>query len=191
MITVKLKNKHQVQSRWDDFTPEHRDQFIALCCALDDFERGIFTFDQFKLCIVVSLLGVQLHKLNIKGDTFYENAFRIAELVTFPYKLTDQEDGSKLVSVHVSLFRNILPELGGHKGYTLDVSPAGVVQCDLTAEKYVDALTLTDLYTKTRSSEALEQLVSLLYGSSRGISILEQTAVYYNFRGFLEWLHSQ
>ena len=190
MITVKLKNKHEIPSRWSDFTPQMKDQFVALACAMDDFERGIFTFEQFKLCIVVSLLGVQLHKLKMSGDTFYENAFRISELVTFPYTLTDQEDGSKVVNVNISLCRNILPELGGHKGYTLDVTPAGVVDCDLTAEKYVDALTLTDLYTKTRSSETLEQLVSLLYGSSRGISILEQTAVYYNFRGFLEWLHN-
>ena len=190
MITVKLKNKHEIPSRWSDFTPQMKDQFVALACAMDDYERGIFTFEQFKLCIVVSLLGVQLHKLKMSGDTFYENAFRISELVTFPYTLTDQEDGSKVVNVNISLCRNILPELGGHKGYTLDVTPAGVVDCDLTAEKYVDALTLTDLYTKTRSSETLEQLVSLLYGSSRGISILEQTAVYYNFRGFLEWLHN-
>ena len=189
MITVKLKRKHLIQSRWDDFTPEHRDQFIALCCAMDDYERGIFTFDQFKLTIVVSLLGVQLHKLKMSGDTFYENAFRIAELVTFPYTVTPQEDGSQLVSVQVSLFRNILPELGGHKGYTLDVTPAGVVHCDLTAEQYVDALTLTDLYTKTRSNETLEQLVKVLYGSAEGITLLEQTAVYYNFRGFLDWVH--
>ena len=190
MITVKLKNKHEIPSRWSDFTPQMKDQFVALACAMDDFERGIFTFEQFKLCIVVSLLGIQLHKLKMSCDTFYENAFRISELVTFPYTLTDQEDGSKVVNVNVSLCRNILPELEGHKGYTLDVTPAGVVDCSLTAEQYVDALTLTDLYTKTRSSETLEQLVSLLYGSSRGISILEQTAVYYNFRGFLEWLHN-
>lgn len=190
MITVKLKNKHEIPSRWSDFTPQMKDQFVALACAMDDFERGIFTFEQFKLCIVVSLLGIQLHKLKMSGDTFYENAFRISELVTFPYTLTDQEDGSKVVNVNVSLCRNILPELGGHKGYTLDVTPAGVVDCSLTAEQYVDALTLTDLYTKTRSTETLDQLVTVLYGSTRDISILERTAVYYNFRGFLDWLQS-
>lgn len=190
MITVKLKHTYQVPSRWDDFTPEHRKQFISLCCVMDDFERGITDFKQFQICAAFALMCVDMEKIHHPGEVLYENAFRLSEMLTFPYTLQDQEDGSKTVSAHIRLCRNLLPELGGHKGYTLDITPAGVVNCDLTAEKYVDALTLTDLYTRTRKQAVLEDLVRLLYGSTKDISLFEMTAVYYNFRGFLDWLQS-
>ena len=86
MITVKLKNKHEIPSRWSDFTPQMKDQFIALACAMDDFERGIFTFEQFKLCIVVSLLGVQLFDL-MRRMLEFDPAQRItlAEALLHPF----------------------------------------------------------------------------------------------------------
>lgn len=190
MITIKLKHTYKVPSRWDDFTTEHHTQFIALCCAMDDFERGILDFRQFQICAAFALMSVDMEKIHRPGEVLYENAFKLTELLTFPYTLQDQEDGSKTASAHICVYRNLLPELGGHKGYTLDVTPAGVVDCDLTAEKYVDALTLTDLYTRTRKVAVLERLVKLLYGSIESISLFEMTAVYYNFRGFLDWLQS-
>ena len=190
MITIKLKNTYQAPSRWDDFTPEHATIFTALCCALDDYERGVFTFDQLQVAIVLALIGINEQKKGKPTEEFFENIFRFSELLTFPYRLTDNEDGSKTASITVSLFRNILPELGPekHQGYRLDVSTAGVTDCNLTAEQYVDAVALADLYTKTRKVSALEQLTTVLYGSAKGVSPLEMTAVYYNFRGFLTWL---
>jgi len=190
MITVKLKHTYQVPSRWDDFTPELRTQFVTLCCAMDDFEKGIFDFKQFQICAAFALLCVDIEKIHRPGDILYENAYKLTELLTFPYILQTQEDGSMAASAHICINRNILPELGGHKGYTLEVPPAGVVNCDLTAEKYVDALTLTDLYTRTRKDSVLEGLVRVLYGSTEDITLHEMTAVYYNFRGFLEWLQT-
>lgn len=190
MITVKLKHTYEVPSRWDDFTPEHRKQFIALCYAMDGFERGILTFQQFQICISTALISMDAEKIHRPGDVLFENIYRLTELLTFPYRLVDLEDGSKEASVHVRLCRNLLPLLGHSKGYTLDITPAGVVGCNLTAEQYVDALTLTDLYTRTRSQSTLEELVKVLYGSIEDINIFEMTAVYYNFRGFLDWLQS-
>lgn len=190
MITVKLKHTYEIPSRWDDFTPELRTQFIALCCVMDDFERGVFDFNQFQICAAFALICVDIEKIHRPGDTLYENAYKLTELLTFPYILRTQEDGSTAASAHICVSRNLLPELGGHKGYTLEVTPAGVVDCDLTAEQYVDALTLTDLYTRTRQTSVLKELVRVLYGSTKDISICEMTAVYYNFRGFLEWLQS-
>lgn len=190
MITVKLKNKFQVPSRWDDFTVEYSQQFITLCCAMDDFERGIYTFDQFKLMTAFSLLSLDIEKIRKPDDIFYENAYRISNLLEFPYEITDEPDGSRTASIHISLFRNLLPQLGGRKGYTLNVSSAGLVDCDLTAEQYVDALALTDLYTRTRNAEALRTLTKTLYGDFEGITEAEMTAVYYNFRGVLEWIRN-
>lgn len=190
MITVRLKHTYQVPSRWEDFTPDHDKQFVGLCSAMDDFERGVFSFKQFQICAVFALMSVDLDKVHHPGDVANENIYRLTELLTFPYRIHEQEDGSRAASAHICVHRNLLPELGGHKGYRLDVSPAGVVECDLTAEKYTDALTLTDLYTKTRHQSTLEELVKVLYGGIDGIDLYEMTAVYYNFRGFLEWLQS-
>lgn len=190
MITIKLKHTYQVPSRWDDFTPELRKQFVALCCAMDDFERGILDFQQFQICTAFALMCVDVNKIHHPDEVVYENVYRLTELLTFPYRIHEQEDGSRAASAHICVCRNLLPELGGHKGYTLDITPAGVVECDLTAEKYVDALTLTDLYTKTRHNSTLEELTKTLYGTAEGINNYEMTAVYYNFRGFLEWLQS-
>lgn len=190
MITVKLKHTYQVPSRWDDFTPEHSRQFVSLCCAMDDFERGILDFRQFQVCAAAALLCVDIEKIHRPGEVLYENIYNLTELLTFPYRIHEQEDGSRAASAHICVCRNLLPELGGHKGYTLDITPAGVVECNLTAEKYVDALTLTDLYTKTRNDSVLAELVKMLYGSAEGVDCYEMTAVYYNFRGFLEWLQS-
>ena len=188
MITVKLKHTYLVPSRWDDFTPEHRMQFISLCCVMDDFERGVTSFKQFQLCAAFGLLCVDMEKIHRPGEVLFENAYKLTELLTFPYRIQEEEDGSRTASPYICLSRNLLPQLGEHKGYTLEITPAGVVDCSLTAEQYVDALTLTDLYTKTRTPATLEQLTDVLYGGHDGIDIYEQTAVYYNFRGFLEWL---
>lgn len=190
MITVKLKHTYKVPSRWDDFTPELDKQFISLCCAMDDFERGILDFKQFQLCSIFALMCVNIEKIYQPEDVLYENAFRLSELLTFPYVITEQEDGSKVANLRISLHSNLLPTVGKHKGYTLEVTPAGVVNCNLTAEQYVDALTLTDLYTKTRTTSTLEDLADVLYGGHDGMTLFEMTAIYFNFRGFLDWVQS-
>ena len=63
MITVRLKHTYQVPSRWEDFTPDHDKQFVALCSAMDDFEKGVFSFKQFQICAVFAHeLGHGLNK---------------------------------------------------------------------------------------------------------------------------------
>lgn len=190
MITVRLKNTWQVPSRWSDFLPEHRSQFIGLCDAMEKFETGLLSFDQFKVMITMSLLEVDLEKVRVtekQQDGLYENIFRISELLDFPYVLQDNDDGTRTAYIRISLFRNLM---SSEQGYRLDVSDTGLVDCNLKAEQYVDALALTELYSSTRSDEALQRLCEVLDGSAKGLSRREMVAIYYNFRGILDWIRS-
>lgn len=185
MITVKLKNKYCIPSRWADFSLEHQKQFINLCSHLDDFEKGLLSFEQFKVMIVFALLDINPEDMRINektADNLYENIFRIAELLDFPYLLQDNGDGTMTVHIRISLYRNLL------SGYRFEVSPAGLVDCSLKAEQYVDALALMELYTRSRSGEALVRLCETLNGTADGLSRKEMMAVYYNFRGILDWI---
>ena len=188
MITVRLKHTYQVPSRWSDLLPEHRSRFVNLCCNLEEFETGILSFEQFKVMSTFSLMDIDPEKIRVSeksSESLYENIFRISELLDFPYSLHDNEDGTRTVSIRISMFRNLLQTEGG---YRFEVSPAGLVDCTLKAEQYVDALSLMDLYSKTRSEEALVKLCETLNGSSEGLSRREMVAMYYNFRGILDWI---
>ena len=186
MITVRLKNTYQVPSRWTDFLPEHRAQFVELCGCMEDFEKGLLTFDQFRILATMAIAGIDAEKIKLSTkseDNLYENIFRLSELLDFPYELKDNEDGSRTAYLSISLYRNVL-----QAGYRMEVSPSGLVDSDLTSEQYVDGLELTDLYTRTRSEDALQRLCNTLGG--RGLSRREMVAMYYNFRGLLNWLQT-
>ena len=188
MITVRLKHEYKIPSDWPELTVEHQSQFVRLCTVLDNFEKGLLPFEQFKVSITLAMLDINPDKMRIprKADTLYENIFRISKFLDFPFVLQPNEDGSSTAYILISLFRNLLPR---EYGYRLDASPAGLVDCTLKAEQYVDALTLTDLYTRDRSEDVLVRLCETLYGRSEGFTKDEMIAVYYNFRGFLDWLH--
>lgn len=189
MITVRLKkHKYKIPMDWPEFTVENQSQFVRLCTVLDNFEKGLLPFEQFKVSITLAMLDINPDKMRIprKADTLYENIFRISKFLDFPFVLQPNEDGSSTAYIRISMFRNLLPK---EYGYRLDVSPAGLVDCTLKAEQYVDALTLTDLYTRDRSEDVLMRLCETLYGRSEGFTKDEMIAVYYNFRGFLDWLH--
>lgn len=188
MITVKLKNSYQIPSRWSDFQLSHYRIFVGLCNVIEKFEIGLLTFDQFRLMIVFALMDIDPEKVRIspkRKDGLSENLFRLTELLDFPYVLKDNEDGSRTAYIHISLFRNLIQT---EHGYKLDVSPAGLVECTLTAEQYVDALTLTELYSQTRSDEALTKLCETLHGPAGTLTREEMVAAYYNFRGIIDWI---
>lgn len=189
MITVKLKNTYQIPSRWSDFQTEHYWKFVGLCDVIEKFETGLLTFDQFRLMTAFALMEIDPEKIRISPklkDGLSENMFRITELLDFPYVLQDNEDGSRTAYIRISLFRNLIQTAHGYK---LDVSPAGLVECTLTAEQYVDALTLTELYSQTRSEEALQKLCETLHGPACDLTRKEMVAAYYNFRGVIDWIH--
>lgn len=197
MITIRFsRHSYRVPDRWDDFSQENAEKFVRLCHAFDLFETGAVDFRTLEAGVAASLLGMDATMIPKQNGILVENIFRLTEKLHFPYRFHDNEDGSRTVSVNVILRVNLLPELHRVKGYRFRITNEGMVDCDLTAEQYVDALSLMELYTSSRKAEVLDRLFALLYKSvskysSRGVCKIPyayKLAVYYNFRGILEWL---
>lgn len=196
MITIRLsRHSYRVPDRWDDFSKENAEKFVRLCHAFDLFETGAIDFRSLEAGVAAALLGIDATMIPKHNDILAENIFRLTEKLSFPYKFQDNEDGSRTVSVNVTMRVNLLPEIRRIKGYRFHITNDGMVDCDLTAEQYVDALSLMELYTSSRKAEVLDELFKVLYGGqNRGSSVLRKIpmvykiAVYYNFRGILEWL---
>ena len=208
MITYRLdRHKYSIPDRWDDFTPGNARKFIALCQAFELFETEKINFRTLETAVAAALLGMDVMMIPRQNDILAENIFRLAEKLHFPYRFQDNENGSRTVSVNVVLRTNLLPKIRRFRGYKFNISRDGLVNCDLTAEQYVDALSLMELYGRTRKAEVLDELFRVLYGgtdkgsfwgSNRGsfwgsselrrIPSAYKIAVYYNFRGILEWL---
>ena len=204
MITIRFsRHSYRVPDRWDDFSQGNAEKFVRLCHAFDLFETGAIDFRTLEAGVAAALLGMDATMVPKQNGILSENIFRLTEKLHFPYRFHDNEDGSRTVSVNVILRVNLLPELHRVKGYRFRITNEGMVDCDLTAEQYVDALSLMELYTSSRKAEVLDELFKVLYGgsdrgsfwgSNRGSSVLRKIprvykiAVYYNFRGILEWL---
>ena len=197
MITIRFsRHSYQVPDRWDDFSQGNAEKFVRLCHAFDLFETGAIDFRTLEAGVAAALLGMDATMVPKQNGILAENIFRLTEKLHFPYRFHDNEDGSRTVSVNVILRVNLLPELCRVKGYRFRITNEGMVDCDLTAEQYVDALSLMELYTSSRKAEVLDRLFALLYKSvskysSRGVCKIPyayKLAVYYNFRGILEWL---
>lgn len=200
MITYRLdRHKYSIPDRWDDFTPGNARKFIALCRVFDLFESEKINFKTLETAVAAALLGMDVMMIPRQNDILAENIFRLAEKLHFPYKFQDNDNGSRTVSVNVVLRTNLLPKIRRFRGYKFNISRDGLVNCDLTAEQYVDALSLMELYGRTRKAEVLDELFRVLYGGTdkgsfwgsselRKIPSAYKIAVYYNFRGILEWL---
>lgn len=196
MITIRFsRHSYRVPDRWDDFSQENAEKFVRLCHAFDLFETGAIDFRTLEAGVAAALLGIDVTMVPKQNSVLAENIFRLTEKLRFPYNFQDNEDGSRTVSVNVTLRVNLLPEIRRIKGYRFHITNDGMVDCDLTAEQYVDALSLMELYTSSRKAEVLDELFKVLYGGqNRGSSVLRKIpmvykiAVYYNFRGILEWL---
>lgn len=189
MITYKLgKHTYQVPTRWDDITPDDSIMFIRMCKAFELFERGKMDFPTFRLAIITACLDMDVFRLRKSNDIMAENLFRLSDYVKFPYVITENEDGSRTASVMVNLCRNLLPDIKKNPGYIFCITPEGMVDCNITAEQYVDTLDLMELYTSSRKDDVLDNLFRTLYPGCRSVSRDFKVAVYYNFRGILEWI---
>ena len=204
MITYRLcRHKYRIPDRWGDFTPELSGEFVRLCQAFELFETGKIDFRTMETAVAAALLGIDVRMIPRQNDILAENIFRLTEKLHFPYKFRNNEDGSRTVSVNVVLRTNLLPKIRRFHGYRFNVTPDGIVDCNITAEQYVEALSLMELYGQTRKDEVLDELFLVLYGgkdrgsfrgSNRGSSECRRIpraykeAVYYNMRGILEWL---
>lgn len=189
MVTVKLDREYQIPTRWDELTPKDGDRFVSLCAAMHDAETGKDSFDEFRCRVVFALLGLDMAKVKDITPEFEENVFRLTELVTFPWR-TSTKDGVITFDMDVILRRNLLPKIGGRKGYVFSITQGGVTDCDITAEQYIDTVQLLQVFSRNSSMESLSRLCDTLYGQGAGkdFSDAEKLAVYYNIRGILEWI---
>lgn len=205
MITLRLAKDYSVPTRWSELTPQDRDKFVSLCMALQDFETGAIDIDTYRYRAALALTGVDVSKVKKFNDNISETIYRISELTGFSLDIRPDENGQKVAYTDISLSRNLLPAFwgvsrlapslsGGWIGYRFNVSESGIVDCDITAAQYVDAVQLVDTYSKTRDKEALDMLFHTLYRPDEhaiepGYS--EKVAVYYNLRGILDFVKSQ
>ena len=204
MITYRLnRHEYHVPDRWEDLKPSDKGKFIRVCQAFGLFETGKMDFRTTEVAVTSALLGLDASVIPEQNDILAENIYRLSERMRFPYSFQDCEDGSRTVSVTIRLHENLLPSVRNWKGYVFHVSEDGIVDCNLTAEQYVDTLSLMDLYTRSRKTEILDSLFMTLYrrtgnrsskSSSHSSKITRRIpygyklAVYYNMRGILEWI---
>lgn len=193
-MTLRLKNSYMVPTRWDELD---KDRFVPLCNAIGRFEDGKTDFDRFRLETVGAILGIDLGRIR-HTDILTENLFRISEQLTFPYHIAE-EKGRETVFLDIMPDRQMVPEVKGYRGYVFSVD-AGMVDTDISAERYVDAISLMSLYGTNRNPAVLDKLFAVLYCGPDynaaavkavrpgSVSLHQKIAVYYNFRGILEWI---
>ena len=194
MITLKLKKSHEIPNRWHELNEA---QFVRLAGVIADFEKGITNFEQFKVMTVTAILNLKVNKLKMT-ETLFENLFRISEQLDFPYKIQEKED-HKEVEFRICVNRQMLPSVKQNQGYVFTVD-SGMIETSIVAEQYVDAVSVMKLYSSDHSDQTLDMLVKILYcplpyskENLQKVKLQQFTsnqklAVYYNFRGLLEWI---
>lgn len=201
MIVLTLNDKsYQIPSEWSEIY--ERKQFISLSSAIFAFECGKIDFEEFKMQLVLSLTGIDIRQIKTVNETLSENIFRLSEFLTFPYNIEEIEEDDITVSINIMLNNNLLPTIGKRKGYKYITNKAGIIDTDLNADTYIDAITLLENFSNTLhlgnnenvAWQLLNALLNKLYPplsphyveENESITQEEKIAVYYNFRGILE-----
>ncbi|MGM9763354.1 MAG: hypothetical protein ACI3ZQ_04980 [Candidatus Cryptobacteroides sp.] len=189
MITYKLgKHTYKIPTGWHEMRINTPNKFIRMCMAFEMFERGEMDFHVLRIAVASQLLGVDLQLVPRTNEILFENLFRLVEKIEFPYRITKNEDQSLTAAVSICLCKNLLPHIGRRKGYKFRISKEGLIDTDITAQQYVDVLDLMEVYSTTWSDEALDGIFDTLYPGRGYVSRPRKVAVYYNFRGILEYI---
>ena len=187
MIKLKINNHtYAVPSKWEECDAL---TFVRLSKAMWNFENGHTDFETFKIEIVAACLGIDIPSTRLT-DFLGVNFFTLSGLLTFPYRLVANSDGSETAYIDIEMKRNLFPSADG---YRYETDKAGVIDCSLTAAQYTAGISLVNLqsgyvraYREDEALEVLDPLVRLLYGGKCDFSVYERIAVMYNFRGILE-----
>lgn len=196
MITITINEQtYQIPSRWEEVTD--RAMFVRLCNAMFKYESSQIDFDQFKVEIVAAVLKLDVSKTEI-SEALGCNIYSLSKVVTFPYRIEETENGI-YVYTEICLKNNLLPEIGGIKGYRYATSPTGIVDADLTASQYSEAVDLLNHFTVLMRNDpetaltVLAPMFATLYPihphytkKMPKVSRDEKIAMLYNFRGILE-----
>jgi len=158
-------------------------EFPPLSDAMFDFETGVSNFEQFKISITAACLALNPKRIKAVSDLFAENMFRLTELLSFPYAISGNR-----ADLTVCLSKNLIPVVGKIRGYTFCHLPSGEIDCDLTAEQYIDAVSLLQAYSAAPMDSTLERLAEVLYPGISKAKPQTLHAIYYNFRGILQYL---
>lgn len=189
-LTLK-KARYALPSSWAELAPgQDADRFIRMSAQMNLFEQGLVNFEHFQLAMTIAIIGLRNAKVKRFSEEMAENIFRIGEQLTFPYQLREAPDGKTYCDITIILSDNLLPVLHGTKGFRFHYDPSGRVDCDLTAERYIDALSLMQAWQDRRQPDALEALAKTLYPGLKKFAPDEAMAVYYNFRGILSWIRA-
>ena len=181
MNKVRLNGStYLLPARWSDI--RDRAQFVDICRALLEFETGLISFDEFRLSLTLAILRLKPEKLHA-SEALHENLFRIAELLNFPYTITEHPDGSRTAAITIRLEQNLLPQAGGVTGYKYVTDAAGIVDTNLTAAQYVEALAILPhvraaLSAGRDADPALDALAQTLYPGASGLSMDEKVAIF-------------
>lgn len=190
MITITLyKHTYHIPSRWENCDAE---TFRRLARAMWNFEMGHTDFETFRIEIVAACLGVDIPSTRLT-DFLGVNFFTLSELLTFPYSLRDNPDGTQTAFVEVVMQNNLYPCIGNAEGYKYETDYNGVIDTTLNAAQYTSGISLLNLqasyisdYREDLALQLLDTFVRLLYNGRTIANIDDRIAVMYNFRGITE-----
>lgn len=190
MITLTI-NQHiyHIPSKWEECDAA---TFSRLARAMWNFEMGHTDFESFRIEIVAACLGVDIPSTRLT-DFLGVNFFSLSELLTFPYTLHYNSDGTQTAFVEVVMQNNLFPQIRDIEGYKYDTDAAGVIDTTLNAAQYTSGISLLNLqasyiqnYREDLALQLLDTLMRLLYNGKSGADVDERIAVMYNFRGITE-----
>ena len=190
MITLTLyKHTYDVPSKWEDCDAA---TFRRLARAMWNFEMGHTNFDTFRIEIVAACLSVDIPSTRLT-DFLGVNFFTLSELLTFPYTLHDNPDGSQTAFVEVVMQNNLYPAIMDAEGYRYETDANGVIDTTLNAAQYTSGISLLNLqasyirgYREDLALQLLDTFVRLMYNGRSVANIDDRIAAMYNFRGITE-----
>ena len=183
------KHTYRVPSRWDECDAA---TFRRLARAMWNFEMGHTDFETFRIEIVAACLGMDIPSTRLT-DFLGVNFFTLGELLTFPYTLHDNDDGTQTAFVEVVMQNNLYPFIQDAEGYRYETDANGVIDTTLNAIQYTSGISLLNLqasyirnYREDLALQLLDTFVRLMYKGRSVANIDDRIAVMYNFRGITE-----
>lgn len=190
MIKITIKNKeYEIPSKWKEV--KKYKVFLALCRAMWRFETCQTKFEEFKMEIVAACIGVEIQAVPLTKELGL-NFYTLSGLLDFPYRLEPNKDGSQTAFISISMGKNLLPTAGGVPGYKYETSGIGIIDTNMTAKQYTEALALINLQCSLvracqfdAAAEVLKALSELLYPGNKCTED-EMLGIMYNARGIFE-----
>jgi hypothetical protein len=182
MIIIDTGESINFPSEIDDLTPK---QWIRFNELVSQSQQGIITTDNMFAEMVFSALNIprrQILKVKHKPSKFrniiYTNVYRIAEVLHSFFE-TEEINGRKYLIPKTSTTKNLLPEICLSVFKRKLYGPADALT-DIAFCEYDEANNYYREYLQTQSTEALNNLVAVLYRPRRLFLWLIKKLPWYN-----------